>query len=258
LLPEAAGFDIWFERRSIDDIIDGLRRVGNLLAVEFLEHWKKGPGDEFGKTTQAVLKEHRSTAFKKLTDLLLHPDPDNNLPTHSLDDSAYPLEDSFLWPPTVHTWEGGGAGGMTSASSTTWSTSLGPCRLRVHQEPVGERWRCQAAPRTLPRLSRRARQGSAQEEAPLPSAGPSGATDAPPAPKALSPYRQHPRSPSRTLPCSQWGLQFIVLRETGDTVTGTFLSAFYVDATPGSAASAAKHDETSMKSPAPHTLNLFS
>ncbi len=42
----------------------------------------------------------------------------------------------------------------------------------------------------------------------------------------------------------------------GDTATGTFLSAFSVVSTPGSAASAAKHDETSMKSLAPHTLNL--
>ena len=97
MLPEAAaGFDFWFERRSIDDIIDGLRRVGNLLDVEFLEHWKKGPWDELGKTTQAVLKEHRLAAFKKLTDLLLRPDPNKNPPTHSLDDSAYPLEDSFF------------------------------------------------------------------------------------------------------------------------------------------------------------------
>jgi hypothetical protein len=42
----------------------------------------------------------------------------------------------------------------------------------------------------------------------------------------------------------------------GDTVTGTFLSAFFVVATPDSAASAAKHDETSMKSPVPRTFNL--
>ncbi len=42
------------------------------------------------------------------------------------------------------------------------------------------------------------------------SAGPGGATDALPAPKALPSYRQHPRSPSRTLPCSQWGLKFAV------------------------------------------------
>ena len=35
-----------------------------------------------------------------------------------------------------------------------------------------------------------------------------------------------------------------------------FLSAFSVVSTPGSAASAAKHDETSMKSPAPRTLSL--
>ena len=38
-------------------------------------------------------------AFNKLTDLCLRLDPDKNPPTHPLDDSACPLEDSFLWPP---------------------------------------------------------------------------------------------------------------------------------------------------------------
>ncbi len=57
---------------------------------------KKDPGDELGKATQAVLKKHRLAAFKKFTDLLLRPGPDKNPPTHSLDDSAYPLEDSFF------------------------------------------------------------------------------------------------------------------------------------------------------------------
>ncbi len=42
----------------------------------------------------------------------------------------------------------------------------------------------------------------------------------------------------------------------GDTATGTFLSTFSVVSKPGSAASVAKHDETSTKSPASHTLNL--
>ena len=96
LLPEAAGFDFWFEPRSIDVIIVGLRRAGDVISVKFLEEWKQGPGDELGKSAQAVLKEHRLAAFKKLTDLLLRPDPDKNPPTHSLDDSAYPLEDSFF------------------------------------------------------------------------------------------------------------------------------------------------------------------
>ncbi len=43
---------------------------------------------------------------------------------------------------------------------------------------------------------------------------------------------------------------------TRGTVKGTFLSTFSVVSTPGSAASAAKHDEASMKSLAPRTLNL--
>ncbi len=39
----------------------------------------------------------------------------------------------------------------------------------------------------------------------------------------------------------------------GDTVAGTFLSAFSVVSKPGSAASAAKHDETSLMPLALHT-----
>ncbi len=47
-LPEAAGSDFWFEPRSIDDIIVGLCRVGDVIAEKFLEHWKQGPGGELG------------------------------------------------------------------------------------------------------------------------------------------------------------------------------------------------------------------
>ena len=43
----------------------------------------------------------------------------------------------------------------------------------------------------------------------------------------------------------------------GDTVTGTFLSAFAVDSTPGPATSTAIRDESSKKLPAPHAPNRF-
>ena len=99
LLPEAASFDFWFEPRSIDVIIGGLRRAGDVISVKFLERWKQGPGDELGNTTQAVLKEHRLAAFKKLTNLIPRPGRDTNPLTHSLDNSAFPLEDSFLCLP---------------------------------------------------------------------------------------------------------------------------------------------------------------
>ena len=120
LLPEAAGFDFWFEPRSIDVIIDGLRRAGDVISVKFLERWKQGPGDELGNTTQAVLKEHRLAAFKKLTNLIPRPGLDTNPLTHSLGDSAFPLDDSPLWLLNrPYLGKVGGAGGMTSASSTT-------------------------------------------------------------------------------------------------------------------------------------------
>ncbi len=119
-LPEAAGFDFWFEPRAIDGIIVGKRRVGDLLAVEFLEQWKQGPGDELGKSAQEMLKEHRLAAFKKLTDLIPRPDRDTNPLTYSLGDSAFPLDDSPLWLLNrPYLGKVGGAGGMTSASSTT-------------------------------------------------------------------------------------------------------------------------------------------
>jgi hypothetical protein len=69
LLPEAAGFDFWFEPRSIDVIISGLRHAGDMISVKFLEKWKQGPGDELGKSSQEMLKEHRLAAFKKSPDL---------------------------------------------------------------------------------------------------------------------------------------------------------------------------------------------
>ncbi len=70
-----------------------------------------------------------------------------------------------------------GPGGTTDAPSTLkahparfspriWS-AWGHVDWGSNQEPVRERWRCRAAPRTLPRLSWHVRQGLAQEEAPL-------------------------------------------------------------------------------------------
>ena len=44
-----------------------------------------------------MLNEHRLAAFKKLTKLIPRPGRDTNPLTHSLDDSAFPLDDSFLW-----------------------------------------------------------------------------------------------------------------------------------------------------------------
>ncbi len=86
------------------------------------------------------------------------------------------------------------------------------------------------------------------------SAGPGGATDAPPGsqgPTTISPPSAIALKDSPIL-----SVGVTVYSATGGTVTGTFLSTFSVVSTPGSAASAAKHDETSMKSLAPHTLNL--
>ncbi len=86
------------------------------------------------------------------------------------------------------------------------------------------------------------------------SAGPSGATDAPPGSKG--PTTISPPSAFALKDSSMLSVGVTVQSVMGDTVTGTFLSAFSVVSKPGSAASAAKHDETSMKSPAPRTLNL--
>jgi hypothetical protein len=74
----------------------------------------------------------RRLRVQKLTDLLFRPDSDKNPPTHSLEDLAYPSRTRSSGSPTAHTsWEGGGLAGWQSASSTTWSTSLGPYRLEV-------------------------------------------------------------------------------------------------------------------------------
>ncbi len=84
----AAGCLFWFERYSIGEIIDGLRRYGDVRAARFLEDWQRGPGRELEELTKKVLEEHRLAAFNKLVNLLLRPDPDKKPPTISLDDSA--------------------------------------------------------------------------------------------------------------------------------------------------------------------------
>jgi hypothetical protein len=87
---EAAGYAFWFERRPIDEIIVGLRHFGDRRSADYLEDWKRGPGDELEGHIQMVLSEERLAAFRKLVDLLLRLDPDKKPPTISLDDS-------FLW-----------------------------------------------------------------------------------------------------------------------------------------------------------------
>jgi hypothetical protein len=87
---EAAGYEFWFEKRPIDEIIVRLRHLGDKRSADYLEDWKRGPGDELEGRIQAVLREGRLAAFRKLVDLLLRLNPDKKPPT-------IPLDDSFLW-----------------------------------------------------------------------------------------------------------------------------------------------------------------
>ncbi len=81
--------------------------------------------------------------------------------------------------------------------------------------------------------------------------------------------RRHGRPPGSTGPTTISPLSATALKDSstlsvgvtvhsamGDTVAGTFPSTFSVVSKPDSAASAAKRDETSMKSPVPYTLNF--
>ncbi len=70
-------------------------------------------------------------------------------------------------------------------------------------------------------------------------------------PTTISPPSAIALKDSSTLPVG-----VTVQSATGDTATSTYLSAFSVVSTPGSAASAAKHDGTSMKLPAPQILKF--
>jgi hypothetical protein len=87
---EAAGYVFWFEQRSIDEIIVGLRHFGDKWSADYLEDWKRGPGDELEGRIQMVLREERLAAFRKLVDLLLRLNPDKKPPT-------IPLDDWFIW-----------------------------------------------------------------------------------------------------------------------------------------------------------------
>ena len=42
----AAEYVLWFELRSIDEIISGLRITGNRMGAKYLEHWKEGHRDD--------------------------------------------------------------------------------------------------------------------------------------------------------------------------------------------------------------------
>ncbi len=104
-----------------------------------------------------------------------------------------------------------------------WSTSLGPCRLGSNQEPVEKRWRCRAAPRTPPRIPRRARQGSAQEEVPLRRGQAAPRT---PPPGSQGPSTISPPSAIALKGSLMLSVGVTVHSATGDTVTGPFLSTF--------------------------------
>ena len=86
----------------------------------------------------------------------------------------------------------------TSSSSARWVILISS-RPELASWRLHERWRKQSG-----RTGRKTRSGGARQRA----------TDAPGTLKTQPPYRHHPRSSTRTLPRSQWGLQFIVLRKT--------------------------------------------
>ena len=253
VLPEAAGFDFWFEQRSIDVIIDGLRRAGDVISVKFLEQWKQGPGDELRNTTQAVLKEHQLAAFKKLTSLIPRPGRDTNPLTHSLDDSALSLDDPslrLLYRPSLGRREG-------------WRDDISLADNVVYKHgamPIGGLIKNQLGSG-----------GGAEQHHGRPPDSQGVPDKAQPKKKRLfgRAKRRHGRPPGFQGPTTISPPSATALKDSsmlsvgaaaqsamGDTVTGTFLSTFSVVSKPGSAASATKHDETSMKSPAPRTLNL--
>jgi hypothetical protein len=102
------------------------------------------------------------------------------------------------------------------------------------------------------RVSKRARQGSAQEEAPFRQCRAAPRTH----PDSQGPSTISPPSAITLKESSTLSAGVTVHSATGYTVAGTFLSAFSVVSSQGSTAAAAKHDETSVKLPAPHTPNL--
>ena len=63
---EAAGYVFWFEQRSIQEIIVGLRHFGDKRSADYLDDWKRGPGDELEGRIQLVLRDERFAAFRKI------------------------------------------------------------------------------------------------------------------------------------------------------------------------------------------------
>jgi hypothetical protein len=216
---EAAGYVFWFEQRSIDEIIVGLHHFGDRRSADYLEDWKRGPGDELEGHIQTVLRDERLAAFGKLVDLLLRLNPDKKPPT-------IPLDDWFIWI-------------LDRRYLGRWWANcrddLGLDDRAVYKsegEPAGE-------PTTEPdqdrpqktRTGRTTRsRGARRHGRPPDSQGPSTI----PPPSAIT-FKD-----STTLSVGVSGHS-----AAGDTVTGTFISALAVDSTPGPATSTATLDESS-------------
>ncbi len=217
----AAGYLFWFERYSIGEIIDGLRRYGDVRAARFLEDWERGPGRELEELTKKVLEEHRLAAFSKLVNLLLRPDPDKKPPTISLDDSALDRQYSGRW------W-------------ADFSDDLGFDDKVVYGPKVMFSGVLDKNQPTKKRTGRKTRSGGARQRYGRPSDSQDPTTISPPS--AIL-YKNSPAlSVGVTIHCA-----------AEDSVAGTFLFAFSASSTPGSAASATKHDETSLMPLAPRT-----
>ena len=192
-------------------------------------------------------------AFKKLTNLIPRPGRDTNPLTHSLDDSAFPLDDPslrLLNRPYLGGWGGSRddiglvdnvvyrPGAISIGGLIKNQLGSGAGAEQHHGRPPDS----QGVPGKV-QLKKKRLFGRAKRRHGRPPGSKGPTTISPPSAIALK--------DSFTL-----SVGVTVHSATGETITGTYLSTFSVVSNPGSAASAAKHDETSMKLLAPRTINL--
>ena len=221
----AAGFELMFQRRSVFDIIKGLRDYGMRRGADYLENSALKSQRELEGRIQKELKEKRWAAFGRVVDIVLRLNPDKPRPTIS-------LEDSFLWL-------------LDRRYLGRWWAS---CRddlglddkvvYKPEGEPVGE------PDRHLPKkkqTGRSTRGGSRRH----------GRPPGPTSPTAMPPLSAIASEDPSTLSAG-----VSVHSAAGASVTGFVFIVFTVDSAPGPVTPTAMRDDASLKSPALHAPKL--
>jgi len=221
----AAGFELMFQRRSVVDIIKGLRDYGLRRGADFLENSALKSQRELEGRIQKELKEKRWAAFGSVVDLVLRLNPDKPPPTIS-------LEDSFLWlldRRYLGRWWASCRDDLGLDDKVVYKPEVSPSG-----SPDGDLLKKK-------RIGRSTRGGARRH----------GRPPDPTIPPAMPPPSAIASEDSSTLSAG-----VSVHSAAGSSVTGFSLTVFTVDSAPGPVTPTAMRDDASLKSPTLHAPKL--